>query len=778
MVGLIAERWLGFDDLGVDIRFNDIDLISSGTSDLLVATSREISTLFTYDLDAGTSDVSLIDQASFIVPMAPPEGVDLYQIGTTWHAVMHGALGSTGLSMALDQAGTITRGTTSGSATTGELMSASAYISAPTPYLIAACAGDTMLSSYTVSANGTLTTAHAIAADSAAICAISTFERDGQYFALYAGLDSNAVTCLRVTSDGRFEPTASLGAANGLGVNTISDILTVDVAGQTYAVIAASGSSSLSVAAIDAAGHMQIVDHVIDNTLTRFGNVDQIKAITIDGVTFIVAAGNDDGISILTLMPDGTLVHRLAIADTQTRGLTNVSNFELLSDGHILTIIAGSETESGMQSLTFDLGLNGQSRLSQNEGEDLTGTAQNEALIGGEGDDNLNALNGDDFLYDGAGSDTMTGGAGRDVFVLTRDGARDTITDFDVAHDQLDLSAYDGLRNINQLEFATTATGGILTFDDERLDLTTPYGDPIMWLDLVDQITLTLSHYFPAIAAQTITHADGIQAGTLLGTNGNDIFVGGTGDDRFVGYDGSDSFTGGDGYDLVDYSSSSTYVSIDLMEQHLNAGAGEGDTFSGIEGLILTDANDRVSGDTVNNIIYAGGGNDTLYGKTGRDYFYGEDGNDRLNGGKHKDRLYGDEGNDRIHGDWGHDYIKGANGDDLLRGGPGRDRIYGGNDNDILDGGESNDYLSGGKGNDTFIFNDGHDVISDLSTKRDIVQLDVAELDILGLSPHDIVTQLGAWIGQNFVLDFGNENTLTFFDLNNTAALTGVIELI
>ena len=68
-------------------------------------------------------------------------------------------------------------------------------------------------------------------------------------------------------------------------------------------------------------------------------------------------------------------------------------------------------------------------------------------LVGTSGNDALYGDSGDDILIGGEGNDILTGGAGSDIFVWNQEDvgvaatpAHDTVTDFDVAHDVLNLS--------------------------------------------------------------------------------------------------------------------------------------------------------------------------------------------------------------------------------------------------------------------------------------------------------------------------------------------------
>ena len=100
--------------------------------------------------------------------------------------------------------------------------------------------------------------------------------------------------------------------------------------------------------------------------------------------------------------------------------------------------------------------------------DSLTGNALANVLSGGGGDDRLNG---------GAGHDTLTGGLGSDTFVLTRLAASsDTITDFEVGVDTLEISASAGglaADTLDPARFAFNAAGTAGDLDDRFVYNTT-----------------------------------------------------------------------------------------------------------------------------------------------------------------------------------------------------------------------------------------------------------------------------------------------------------------
>ncbi len=125
----------------------------------------------------------------------------------------------------------------------------------------------------------------------------------------------------------------------------------------------------------------------------------------------------------------------------------------------------------------------GNDNLSGGDGDDtIFGAAGDDTVVGGAGDDYLWNGSGDDIVDGGAGSDTMwggggddqlSGGAGADVFAFATTNGTDTITDFDVDEDIL---------NLQEAEFSTfdaflmatseTADGVMVSFGQTTIILT------------------------------------------------------------------------------------------------------------------------------------------------------------------------------------------------------------------------------------------------------------------------------------------------------------------
>jgi Ca2+-binding RTX toxin-like protein len=136
------------------------------------------------------------------------------------------------------------------------------------------------------------------------------------------------------------------------------------------------------------------------------------------------------------------------------------------------------------------------------------------------------------------------------------------------------------------------------------------------------------------------------------GGAGNDYLSGGAGDDTFIGGDGCDTFEGGSGLDIIDYSNSTSGISVNLATGATKGGDAGNDVIkSGIDGIIGTNYNDTLVGfdqegtsgsDIYTNVLSGGAGNDSILGKGGDDSLYGGADNDTIDGGDGNDLIYGD----------------------------------------------------------------------------------------------------------------------------------------
>jgi Ca2+-binding RTX toxin-like protein len=281
-------------------------------------------------------------------------------------------------------------------------------------------------------------------------------------------------------------------------------------------------------------------------------------------------------------------------------------------------------------------------------GGKLSGLAGNDTLVGGSGADSLAGGDGDDVLRAGGGADTLDGGAGTDTAVLDGDRAAWTVT---------------------------------RTADRE--------------VQLVNGATKVIARDVEDFTFADGTVAFGVLAASTTRTAWSDSLTGTTGNDTIDGLAGADTMAGLAGDD--------TYVVDNLGDVVVEAADGGTDT---VQVAIATANAAYVLAD---NVEHATVTSKAAVGVTGNGAANALTGNAAAN------TLAGLDGNDTLDGAAGNDVLDGGNGDDSLVGGLGNDKLDGGAGNDLLDGGAGNDTMAGGAGDDVYIVDAAGDRVTELA---------------------------------------------------------------
>ena len=353
--------------------------------------------------------------------------------------------------------------------------------------------------------------------------------------------------------------------------------------------------------------------------------------------------------------------------------------------------------------------------------------------------------------------ESLIGIAGEgDSFVFTQNSGDDTITNFEVGTDVIDLSGFGraitweelsaSITTVTDPEDPDTVTGVVIDLSE--------WGGGTITLDGVTSVSDLVESSFRMPAVNVIRGTDGFNM--LLGTAGMDEMHGGATGDILDSGGGDDVLYGGGGHDL------------------LVGGAGD-DVLHGEEDK------DLLAGGSGDDVLYGGVGDDTLDGGTGEDIIVGGLGNDIL-WGEHctTDRdadtfVFGlNHGNDTIK-DFDTDLdkidltaftasvtwqqlqaamsaveddpntpetesgtvidltafgggtitLEGVASTDLTADMFILDDFAGGDGDDAIKGAAADDTLTGGEGDDTFVFdqNNGHDTITDFTDGEDAIDL-------------------------------------------------------
>lgn len=611
-----------------------------------------------------------------------------------------------------------------------------------TNFLFATRLGSDALSAWSVGPSGALAAVSVPVPGGAAssgpgLAAVAGVKLGGDAFIVAASHSGTALVSYRIGDDGRPVEADRIGAAQGLGVASPAAVEVVMLGDKAYAIMASAGSGTLSVAQLRPDGTLAVTDHVMDALGTRFQGARILETIEIGGRAYVVAAGSDDGLSLLQLLPSGRLLHMGSVADSTTTMLAKGSSIALSANDGNLDILVGSGSEPGLTWLRVELGKTGLNVAGSADADTLEGSADADLLDGGAGDDRLFGGGGNDILISGAGNNVMAGGAGADTFVIAAGAWTNRITDFDPAHDRIDLSGWPLLRSHAQLVITSTLTGAEIRFGDAVLVIETfnrkPLGpDAIAQLDLLNMSRIlpewlgpmlppeplpALSTPEPPPAAPVASSDTGstfpVPTETINGTARADILTGTVGSDLIHGNGGNDEIHGNGGDDIIYSGAGDNLIFGGAGNDWIYGGAGNNLIYGGIGWDVITggSGDDIIYGGDGFDFISGGGGNDRLYGNNGNDTLDGGSGDDVLFGGRGADTLFGGPGNDILHGDAGWDILFGGDGNDILHGNAGADQLYGGDGDDDLYGGINNDILYGGNGNDRLFGGNGADVL-------------------------------------------------------------------
>ncbi|MBL8701647.1 MAG: calcium-binding protein [Alphaproteobacteria bacterium] len=411
-------------------------------------------------------------------------------------------------------------------------------------------------------------------------------------------------------------------------------------------------------------------------------------------------------------------------------------------------------------------------------GLEITGTEDNDVLVGGLGRDTISGGDGNDILIGAVGNDTLIGGAGDDNLV---------------GGSGIDMASY------------RTSTAGV-TVD---LSVSGPQDTGGAGVDNL----VSIENVTGGTGDDVLTGDAG--ANVLAGYLGNDNLDGGAGDDVLAGGAGDDLMDGGAGFDTASYDGITGDLVVSLaLDGAQDTGAAGSDTLVSIEKVVGGSGDDYLVGNTLDNVLAGGAGddllaggdgNDTLVGGLGTDGLFGEEGSDTAsyfailddvavdlrNDSSHQDtggagldllngieNLIGGQGNDRLHGSDTTNIIDGSAGNDTIWGGGGTDYLTGGAGDDVLIGGAARDRMAGGAGADVFRIesNDdsGTDWLRDVIADFSQAEGDVIDLSLIDADPTTDGDQAFDFTGFGGVLN-GTPGQLTFTQNDGRTIIEGDI---
>jgi len=391
---------------------------------------------------------------------------------------------------------------------------------------------------------------------------------------------------------------------------------------------------------------------------------------------------------------------------------------------------------SATSAITVNLGLTS-AQATGGAGTDTLISIEN--LIGSRFNDALTGSSSDNQLEGGAGNDRLNGGAGQDTAIYSSATSGVTVNLNLTTAQATGGAGTDTLSSIEHLvgsAFDDVLTG---TAGNNRLD-GGGGSDTVSYAAATGGVTVDLGSGQATGGAGTDTLID---IENLIGSKFNDRLTAGSSKSVLEGGAGNDMIDGGQPYyaTTASYASATSGVMVNLSLTTAQATGGAGtDTLRGIDHLIGSKFNDRLTGDAGDNYLDGGLGNDVLDGGDGWDTVAytsatagvtvsltsngtqttGSAGTDTLIS---IERVMGSDFADHLTGSALDDTIIGGKGGDTILGGAGNDQIFGEtSDTDwdwdhlpaytnTLDGGLGDDLIVGSIGADIAFGGDGDDQI-------------------------------------------------------------------
>ena len=349
--------------------------------------------------------------------------------------------------------------------------------------------------------------------------------------------------------------------------------------------------------------------------------------------------------------------------------------------------------------------------------DSLSGNGSDNVLLGGAGPDTMLGFGGDDLLDGGTDADGMAGGSGFDTVDYSAREDAITVTVGDDTYGNGDGNELDG-SEYNQGAHDNVASDVERVLGTSGDDSFTGYETLSQWEQAGDETFVGgggADQFDGKGGTDTVDysdHAAGVEVDLAAGTGGNDadgagdslvriervvgsehddVLVGGSGADTFVPGAGADAVTGDGALDTVSYEDHGGAVVATIGDQDGNSG--------------------NASDGTVGQRDTIGADIEILVGGSGADTLYGDITDNTLDGGAGEDALHGGAGDDTIDGGAGNDELLGEAGEDTLLENLGHDTLDGGDDDDTLhahdaeyDHEQAGDTFIGGAGDDTVTY--------------------------------------------------------------------------
>lgn len=405
---------------------------------------------------------------------------------------------------------------------------------------------------------------------------IETVEIGEKTFVYVASKFSDTISIFEIFSDGTMDPVGVLSDDSNTALNGVSGFASTTIQGVTYLYAASENDDSISVFQVQANGTLTLAQTIIDDaTLELDFPFGELTIAASGGNSFLIVHGNnDDGLSVFRIGTDGTLTNTTNVADTALLGLDNAAGTTVVTMGANTFVYATGAFDDAVTG--FQLSAAGQlthvGTIVDNATRELNGAIGLDSAT----------INGATFLYVAGRDDS-----GISVFQVAANGALTNVFNYS---DTSDL-ALNGVNDLEVLEFEGTTyliANGLLD----------------------DGITL-----FQVETTGELTPVD-----TVFDNNNPDLALNGTRAVTFVTVDGVGLViaSGLDDDGLSIFRLGGNEPPIDGTEAaDILIGTQDGEEINGLGGndlIVAQDGDDRIDAGEGADIVNGGGGDDVILG--------------------------------------------------------------------------------------------------------------------------------------------------------------------
>lgn len=178
---------------------------------------------------------------------------------------------------------------------------------------------------------------------------------NGQTYLFAVSAFDAGLISYRVNADGTLVETDVVLPGDGAGFSLVQTVETVEIDGTVFVLIGSAGTDSITTYEVNADGSLSETDHLMDTGETRFQDITTMETFEVDGQTYALVAGSDDGVTLVEIAANGEIIVVATLSDDFDTTLENVSDIEVTVSGSEVTAFIASGSENGITTVSIDL---------------------------------------------------------------------------------------------------------------------------------------------------------------------------------------------------------------------------------------------------------------------------------------------------------------------------------------------------------------------------------------------------------------------------------------